>query len=61
MIDLIIAFLFSLGFINGGGKEQVSINTIDQGTFGIVITDGVQQKQKLTLIYDDVTGEFKVQ
>jgi hypothetical protein len=57
MIELIIAFLFSVGWLRDDNNlDNCEITQVNETTYGIVITDGVQQKG--TIVYDETTGTF---
>ena len=60
MIQLIIAFLISIGF-NIGPDNTDAVTVTEQGNenYGIVITDDVGTVSKITLIYDEATGTFE--
>ena len=57
MIELVIAFLLSIGFIT----PDTNVTVIDQGdtTYGIVVTDDVQQRA--TVHYDKLTESFWIE
>ena len=61
MIQLIIAFLISLGFhLSPEKPDTVSIDQQDGQNYGIVITDDVGTRTHLTLVYDQASNTFKV-
>ena len=61
MIQLIIAFLISLGFqIKADQSDAVVINQTEGQNYGIVITDDVGTRTHITLVYDEVTKTFKI-
>ena len=63
MINLIIAFLISLGWtsLSDSSKSNVSIVENPNNRFGIVILDEIQQKITINLVYDPISGTFKVE
>ncbi len=61
MIQLIIAFLLSIGFNFDPAKaDAVSINNQDGENYGIVITDDVGTKSYIKLVYDKASNSFRV-
>ena len=61
MIQLIIAFLISLGFhLSPEKPETVIINQQEGQNYGIVITDDVGTRTSMTLHYDEISNAFKV-
>ena len=61
MIQLIIAFLISLGFhLNPEKPDAVAVSQQEGENYGIVITDDVGTKTRMTLHYDVASGAFKV-
>ena len=62
MIQLIIAFLISIGF-NIAPDNESAVTITEQGheNYGIVITDDVGTVSKMTLTYNPKTGAFTVQ
>ncbi len=61
MIQLIIAFLLSLGFnFAPEQKDAVTIDKQEGENYGIVITDDVGTRTHMNLIYDKSTNSFKV-
>lgn len=62
MLQLIIAFLISIGFhIKPENTEAVQINTQEGANYGIVITDDVGTCTRMNLYYDEPSKTFKVQ
>ena len=61
MIQLIIAFLISLGFhLSPEKPEAVTINSQEGENYGIVITDDVGTRTIMTIHYDEASRAFKV-
>ncbi len=61
MIQLIIAFLISLGFhLNPDNTGAVTISQQEGQCYGIVITDDVGTRSYMKLVYDEPSGTFKV-
>ena len=62
MIQLIIAFLISLGFhLSPEKTDSVIISNQEGSNYGIVITDDVGTKSYLKLVYDEASNTFKLQ
>ena len=59
MIQLIITFLISLGF-NIESQNDITVNSHQEDSYGVVITDDFGTKSYITLVYDEVTKTFKV-
>lgn len=61
MIQLIIAFLLSIGFrIVPESQDAVVINDQQGENYGIVITDDVGTRTHMKLEYDKVSNTFKI-
>ncbi len=61
MIELIIAFLISLGFNFAPEQTDAVVITEQQGeNYGIVITDDVGTRTHMQLIFDKPSNSFSV-
>ena len=62
MIQLIISFLISLGWVIPSDKNSasVSITETSENRYGVVVIDEIQQRTA-TLIYESATGTFSVE
>ncbi len=58
MIELVIAFLLSIGWVPQTEIENIKVDQYDDATFGVVNTDGVQQK--IVVYYDEESNTFFV-
>lgn len=61
MIQLIITFLISIGFnLESQNPNAGYVNSHNDDSYGVVITDDFGTKSYITLVYDEVTRTFKV-
>ena len=61
MIELIIAFLISLGWLTGNPKtDHVIVDDLGGNRYGVVSTDDVGTRSVI-INYDASTGTFKLQ
>ena len=60
MIDLIIAFLLSIGWMTPSGAKETSITDNGNDKFGVVVVDDGYPKY-ITVTYDPETGTFHIE
>lgn len=60
MIELLIAFLLSIGWLNEKQVDEVQIIDNSNGSYGVVSIDETGCR-KASVTYDETTGEWKLQ